>query len=94
MVYEKREYYDDDDINVWLENIEEQIFLHLVVKNMSKAVIQKIREKWGEVVIKLWHAGYDEVFVYTRDKRFVDMIGGAEFIGQADDHGVYKWDLA
>lgn len=94
MVYEKKVYYQDEDILVWLENIEEQIFLHLVVTNMTKAVVRKIREKWGEVAIKAWTAGYSELFVYTRDERFVKLIGGADYIGPAEDYGVYKWDLA
>lgn len=94
MVYEKRVYYKDDDILVWLENIEEQIFLHLVVTNMTKSVVKKIRDKWEEVAIRAVNAGYDELFVYTKDERFVRLIGDAEYLGPAQDYGVYKWDLA
>lgn len=92
--FERRTYYVDDDIKVYLENIDENVFIHVGIFNMSKAVLRKIREKWGEVVLKMYGLGYEELFAYTKDRRIVDMIGGAEKIADKEGYEVFKWDLS
>jgi hypothetical protein len=91
--FERKTYYEDDDIRVYLENIDNNVFIHVGIFNMSKSILRKIKEKWGEVVIKMYFLGYEELFAYSKDKRIINMIGGAELIGQGGEYEVYKWDL-
>lgn len=93
MVFERKTYYEDDDIRVYLENINEHVFIHVGIFNMSKSILDKIKEKWGEVVVKMYFLGYEELFTYTKDRRIINLIGGAEKVGQERDYEVYKWDL-
>lgn len=100
MDYEKRTYYRDDDIHVYLENINKQVFIHVGLTKASKASIKRMKEKWGEVVQKMFVIGYHSLFAYTKDNRVIKMIGGAEKIGSQVDpdtgdlYEVYKWDLS
>jgi len=89
-----RTYYEDDDIRVWMEEINGLLFVHVGIFNMSKAVLKKIREKWGEVVISLYFDGYEELFTYTKDSRIVKMIGDPHKVGQHEGYEVWKWDLS
>lgn len=93
MHFERETYYQDDDIKVYLEEINTEVFMHVGIYNMSKSILRKIREKWGEIVIKMYYLGYEEVFAYTKDSRIIKMIGGAEKIGEYKGYEVYKWEL-
>lgn len=86
-------YYQDNDIKVYLEEIDNNVFIHVGIYNMSKSILRKIKEKWGEIVLKMYYLGYEEVFAYTKDNRIINLIGGAEKIGKEKDYEVYKWDL-
>jgi hypothetical protein len=92
-MFERKTYYEDDDIRVYLENINDNVFIHVGIFNMSKNILSKIKEKWAEVAIKMYFLGYEELFAYTKDRRIINLIGGAEKIGQEKDYEVYKWDL-
>lgn len=91
--FERKTYYEDEDIKVYLENINDCVFIHVGIHNMSKSVLRKIKEKWGEVVLKMYALGYEELFAYTKDSRIINMIGGSEKLDQAKGYEVYKWDL-
>lgn len=93
MDYEKRTYFKDDNFEVVLEHTDGRFFVHVGIFKATKTSIKKIKEKWGEIVFGLYREGYDELYTYTKDSRIVKMIGGAEFLGIADAHEVYKWDL-
>lgn len=91
---ERVTYYEDDDIKVYLENMSDNVVIHVAIYNMSKAVLRKIRAKWGEVVQLAYYDGYENLFAYTKDPRIINLIGGAEKIGTADGQEVYRWDLS
>lgn len=93
MKFDRKTYYRDDDIHVYLDNIDEQVFIHVGIDNATKETVDLIKQKWGEIVLKMYFLGYEEVFAYTKDPRIINMIGGAEKIGQHQDYEVYKWDL-
>lgn len=93
MSFERKTYYRDDDVHVYLENIDDQVFVHVGIDHATKETVDRIKEKWGEIVMKMYFLGYEELFAYTKDPRIVNMIGGAEKIGQHQDYEVYKWDL-
>lgn len=91
--FERQTYYTDEDIKVYLENIDDNVFIHVGIHNVSKAILNKIKQKWGEVVVKMYTLGYEELFAYTKDDRIIKLIGGAEKIGEENGYEVFKWDL-
>lgn len=91
--YQRKSYYEDDDVRVYLEKIDEQIFIHVAIFNMTKKVLKKIKAVWGEVVIKMYYDGYEDLFAYTKDNRIIKLIGGAKKIGEHQEYEVYQWDL-
>lgn len=93
MSFDRVTYYQDEDIKVYLEEINEQVFVHVAIYNFSKSVLNKIKAKWGEVVQKMYINGYEELFAYTKDNRIVKMIGYPEKIGQHEEYEVWKWEL-
>lgn len=92
-LYERKTYYRDEDIHIYLENINDDVFIHVAINNMTKPVLKKIKSIWGEVVIKMYTLGYERLFAYTRDNRIIKLIGGAEQIGAHEDYEVYRWEL-
>lgn len=89
----RRIYEETDEYKVWLEDINEQLFVHVTIYNPSKEVIEKIKEAWANVILDAWFDGYEDVFTYTKDNRIIKMIGGAQKIGQHEDYEVWKWEL-
>jgi hypothetical protein len=89
----RRTYEATDDYRVWLEDINEQLFVHVAIYNPTKGVIQNIKEAWANIVLDAWFDGYEDLFTYTKDSRIVKMIGGATKVGQHEDYEVWKWEL-
>lgn len=90
---ERKTYYEDENFRVYLEDINGQVAIHVAIYNISKSVFKQIKQKWAEVLVKMYYAGYEEVFAYTKDSRIVKMIGGAEMVGEAKGYEVWKWEL-
>lgn len=90
----RRVYEKTNDYQVWLEDINNQLFVHVAIYNPSKEVIKSIKEAWAHVLLDAWFDGYEEVFTYTKDNRIINIIGGAEKIGQHEEYEVWKWDLS
>lgn len=86
-------YYIDDDIEVVLERAEGNVYAHIGINRINKTIVTKIRGIWAQIVFELYEAGYPALYTYTKDKRVVRLIGDAEYLGDAEGHGVYKWDL-
>lgn len=91
--FERKTYYEDDDIKIYLENIDDQVWVHVGIYNMSKPVLKKIKGHWGDIAIKTYLAGYDYLHAYTKDNRIIKLIGGADKIGEHEDYEVYAWAL-
>lgn len=89
----RRTYYENDDFRIWLEDINDQLFVHVAIYNATPSVVKTIKERWAELMIDCWFDGYEDVFTYTKDNRIIKQIGGAEKIGQHEDYEVWKWDL-
>jgi len=94
MDFNRKTYYQDSDIKVYLEEINDHIFIHVGINRMSKSVLKRIREKWAEVVIKVYFLGYEELFAYTEDNRIIKLIGDADLIAKYKGYEVWKWDLS
>lgn len=93
MKHERRRYYIDENIEVILEEANGDVYVHVGLNTVNKDIVRKVRELWAEIVMKVYVAGYDALYTYTKDKRVVDLIGGADHVGDAEGFGVYKWDL-
>ena len=89
----RRTYYETDDYRIWMEDINDQLFIHVAIYNSTKTVVTEIKEKWAELMIDAYFNGYEDVFTYTQDNRIIKMIGGATNIGQYNDYEVWKWEL-
>lgn len=91
---ERKTYYENEDFKVYLEDINDQVFIHVAIYNATKSVVKDIKRVWSEVVVKLYFEGYEQLFAYTMDNRIVKMIGGAKKIGQHQKYEVWEWDLS
>jgi hypothetical protein len=91
---ERKTYYEDDNFKVYLEEINDQVFIHVGIYNFSKAIFKEIKAVWARALVDIYFAGYEDVFVYTKDNRIVKLIGGATKIGQHQEYEVWKWDLS
>lgn len=89
----RRTYDSTDDYKIWMEDINDQLFIHATIYNSTKATINQIKEKWAELIIDAYFQGYEDVFTYTKDSRIVKLIGGGEKIGEHENYEVWKWDL-
>jgi hypothetical protein len=89
----RRTYYSTSDYRIWLEDINEQLFIHVAIYNTTKNTINEIKEKWAELMIDAYFQGYEDVFAYTKDNRIIKIIGGANKIGEHEDYEVWKWEL-
>lgn len=89
----RRTYEETDDYKMWLEDINDQLFVHAAIYNASKSVVRSVKEAWANIILDAWFDGYEEVFTYTKDSRIVKIIGGAVKIGQYEDYEVWKWEL-
>lgn len=91
--FSRRTYIETDDYRIWLEDINDQLFVHVTIYNSTKSVIESIKEGWAELLIDAYFQGYEDVFTYTQDNRIIKLIGGAIKVGQHEDYEVWKWEL-
>lgn len=89
----RKTYYEDSNFRVYLEEINNQVVIHVVIYNFSKSIFKDVKRVWAEVLVKMYYLGYEEVFAYTKDNRIIKMIGGAKMVGDAKGYEVWKWEL-
>lgn len=90
---QRKTYHEEDNFKVYLEEINEQVAMHVAINTFSKAVLKDIKRVWAEILVKMYFLGYEEVFAYTKDNRIIKLIGGAKLVGQHQDYEVWKWEL-
>lgn len=90
---ERKTYYENEDFRIYLEEIQEQVFIHVVIKNFSKGILDDIKAVWAEILIKMYFLGYEYLFTYTKDNRIVNMIGNAQKVGTHKQYEVWRWEL-
>jgi len=89
----RRAFYADEDFVLSLEELNEQPFVHVTFSRFNKNVYKKLLEQWKEVLMRFYYLGYLQIFTYTKDPRIVNLVGGADKIGEYEGYEVYKWDL-
>lgn len=90
----RRTYKETDDFRIWLEDINDQLVVHVIIYNSTPSVLKQIKESWAELMIYCYFEGYEDVFTYTKDNRIIKYIGNAKMVGQAEDYEVWKWELS
>lgn len=89
----RQTWYEDETYAITYEEIEGQIYVHANLEQVSKSVIEDLKEKWAAFKERLYWLGYENVFTYTRDKRVPEIVGG-ELIGEVKGGvKVYRWVL-
>lgn len=92
-------FYRTKDYTLSFENINGYLFVHIGVRNFSKAILTSMKKAWWEFSRYAYFEGYEEIFAYTCDPRIAKMVGGAVEIGQDDPDLVntglrmFKWEL-
>lgn len=97
--FQRKTYFENDDYRIYLEEISDNVFIHVAIYNAKVSIIRDIKKKWAEIVLKMYFLGYEELFCYTTDRRIVNMIGGAIKVAenvnfQNKEYEVWKWDLS
>jgi len=97
--FQRRTYFENNDYKVYLEEISGNVFIHVSIYHATRSVIKQIKETWGEIVLRMYFLGYEDLFCYTADNRIIKMIGGATKVAenvkfQKKDYEVWKWDLS
>jgi len=86
-------WYENDNYKMTYEVIDGEVYIHAVVDNFSKSVLNDMREKWLAFKLKLYSLGYENVFTYTKDIRIVNLIEAGEMIGETQGLKVVRWEL-
>ena len=96
-MYKAKVYYENEDFKISLEDLDDNVFVHVAFTNFSKSIHLAALKVWAEFKAKLYWMGYEEVFAYTKDKRMKRMFPGSELAGQynnkGQDYEVLRWVL-
>lgn len=97
--FERRTFFENDDYKIYLEEIQDNVFIHVAIYNPTPSNIKEIKKKWGDIVVRMYFLGYEDLYTYTKDNRIVKMIGGAILVAenvkfQNEEYEVWKWDLS
>lgn len=72
------------------------LFLHCEVKIWNKSTLKKIKEGIKYIKLSALERGYDKpLFTYTKNPRWVKLIGGEyanTFYDEGEKYEVFKWD--
>ena len=96
MEYKKINFYNDDDINVDLQYLNGDLLLHCTVNGKySKRVKEKLQEQFMVISELAYMEGFEEMFSYTQNLKFANLIYPCEVIGEVphSDYKVVRWDL-
>lgn len=86
--------YQDENILFQFEFIKEQLFVHVVFKKVSKAIIGQFKTVWKNFKDYVYWQGYEDIFTYTFDPRIIRMVEPAKQIGYNNKlGGIYQWVL-
>jgi hypothetical protein len=97
--FQRKTYAETDDYKIYLEEISDNVFIHVALYNATPAIVKEVKDQWAEVVVRMYFLGYEGLYAYTKDNRIIQMIGGATKVAenvkfQNDNYEVWKWDLS
>lgn len=90
-------YAEDKDLQLWVELIDECLFVHVNLRRFGKDVLDKLKVAWDHLRVASYFDGWEAIYTYTKDPRIVNIIGGAEELADPKLKKVgvrmFKWDL-
>ena len=94
----KAVYAQDDSLKLWVEVINECLFVHVQLYQFDKGVLERLKVAWKHLQTAAYFDGWEEIFTYTKDPRIVNIIGGAEELDVPDKltnagFRMFKWEL-
>jgi hypothetical protein len=48
-MYKKATYYEDDDVRVRVELVNDELFAHVTIFNAKKSVVERLLKVWAEI---------------------------------------------
>ena len=92
-----RVYHEDENYKMLAEEIDGMVFGHIYIYNYGPAVMRHIKNKWIGALAQAKSEGYTHLHAYTQNPRFVEFLGGAEFINNLEyenrNYEIYRWEL-
>lgn len=92
-VEKRKPWFSNEDYTMSYEKINHELFIHVTIESFSKDVLEDIKQKWNDFKLKAYSLGYENIFSYTKDMRIVELVGGAEVIGDWEGKKVVRWVL-
>ena len=94
----KRIFFEDDKVQIRLEERDGALFVHCLFHEVSKASVKWLQEIWPILRERVYFAGYANIFSYTKDLRVVKLFPGWELVEEIkDEYGndwkVVRWEL-
>ncbi len=90
----KQTFSENEDYKLVLEMEENHIFLHIDVVNWGKSVLKSIRTDMLDILKRTKEQGWDEVYAYTPNVKFANMVEPCETIGimyGREELTIVKW---
>ena len=95
--YNVKTYYEDADYKVSLEELDDELFVHVQFFHVTRPILHSALKVWAEIKAKCYWLGYEHIYAYTKDERMTKFFPGSTVAGEYTNHGVnYKvlsWEL-
>ena len=95
--YKEKDYYEDEDALVRLEEVDEQLFVHVKLLKASKEIMENLLKVWSEIKAKAYWDGYEAIYTYTNDDRMLEFFPFGKVLVEIEYKGkkmrVVEWAL-
>jgi hypothetical protein len=90
--------YNKDGVGVVsLEEVEDQLFVHVVIDKPTRSSMEELLHVWADIKAKCYWLGYEHIYAYTQDDRMEKFFPGSEYVGEVETAGlkfrVLQWEL-
>lgn len=75
----QRTFYEDENYKMTAEYAGGFLFGHIDVYNAGPSVMKHIKNKWYAALDQARAEGYDYLYAYTQNKKFVQFLGNMEY---------------
>ena len=97
IAYKTITYYEDDNCKISLEDVEDNVFVHVAFYKFSRPILQNAIKVWAEIKAKCYWYGYPAIYTYTYEDRMAKFFYGSEELGSFNfnhkQYKVLKWEL-
>lgn len=95
--YIKKEFYNDGDIIITLEEADGNLMAHVTINSASKASVEELLRQWNDIKHRAYWQGYEEIYTYSGEPRMFNLVRGGQEVGEFEKDGqtykVWKWEL-